>query len=183
MADYKEHRWFVLPEYEEEEQYLCDMAKKGYFLEKVTLLGTYHFKKAQPRNMVYRIDFNPQKKEDRESYLQMFEDSGWDYIQDLNEFSYFCKEADGENDEIYSDAQSRIEMLERINRRKMLPILVIFLCAILPKAMQMVLNESFSAPGAVVFYAVWVVVMVLYIYTIARCTAGFQKLRKKYGVQ
>ena len=38
--------------------------------------------------MIYRIDFNPQKKENRESYLQMFKDYGWEYIQDLNEFSY-----------------------------------------------------------------------------------------------
>lgn len=38
--------------------------------------------------MIYRIDFNPQKKEDRDSYLQIFKDYGWDYIQDLNGFSY-----------------------------------------------------------------------------------------------
>lgn len=29
MADKKEFHFFVLPEYEEEEKYLCDMAKKG----------------------------------------------------------------------------------------------------------------------------------------------------------
>ena len=63
------------------------MAKKGYLFEKVTLPGVYHFKKSEPTNMIYRIDFNPQKKENRESYLQMFKDYGWEYIQDLNEFS------------------------------------------------------------------------------------------------
>ena len=39
MADKKERRLFVLSEYEEEEQYLRDMARKGYLLEKVTLPG------------------------------------------------------------------------------------------------------------------------------------------------
>ena len=45
MADKKEFHLFVLSEYEEEEKYLCDMAKKGYLFEKVTLPGIYHFKK------------------------------------------------------------------------------------------------------------------------------------------
>ena len=101
MADKKEFHFFVLPEYEEEEKYLCDMAKKGYLFEKVTLPGVYHFKKSEPTNMIYRIDFNPQKKENRESYLQMFKDYGWEYIQDLNEFSYFCKLDDGTDDDIF----------------------------------------------------------------------------------
>lgn len=69
MADKKEFRYFVSPEYEEEEQYLCEMAKKGYLLEKVALPGVYYFKESEPANMIYRIDFNPDKREDRDSYL------------------------------------------------------------------------------------------------------------------
>ena len=57
MADKKERRLFVLSEYEEEEQYLRDMAREGYLLEKVTLPGAYHFRKEEPVDMVYRLDF------------------------------------------------------------------------------------------------------------------------------
>ena len=64
MADKKEMKIFTLSEYEEEEQYLNQMARSGYLFEKVTLPGVYHFRKTAPVNMVYRIDFNPKKKED-----------------------------------------------------------------------------------------------------------------------
>lgn len=96
MADKKEMKIFTLSEYEEEEQYLNQMARSGYLFEKVTLPGVYHFRKIAPVNMVYRIDFNPKKKEDWDSYKQMYQDYGWTYIQDLNEYSYFCKVAEDE---------------------------------------------------------------------------------------
>ena len=43
MADKKEMKIFTLSEYEEEEQYLNQMARSGYLFEKVTLPGVYHF--------------------------------------------------------------------------------------------------------------------------------------------
>lgn len=183
MADKKEFHFFVLPEYEEEEKYLCDMAKKGYLFEKVTLPGVYHFKKSEPTNMIYRIDFNPQKKENRESYLQMFKDYGWEYIQDLNEFSYFCKLDDGTDDDIFNDNESRIEMLERINSRKVMPLLVIFLCCIIPQGMRMIIGGDFSDPVSIAFYILWIVVMFMYIVIITRCAVGFNRLRKKYDIK
>lgn len=183
MADKKELHFFFLPEYEEEEEYLCDMAKKGYLFEKVTLPGIYHFRKSEPTNMIYRIDFNPQKKEDRESYLQMFKDYGWEYIQDLNEFSYFYKLDDGTDDEIFNDNESRIEMMERINKRKMIPLVAIFLCIIIPQVMRMSIGGNYTDPVSIGFYIIWIVLMFMYIVLITRCTAGFNRLRKKYDVK
>ena len=183
MADKREFHFYVLPEYEEEEQYLNDMAKKGYFLEKITLPGIYSFRKDDPADMIYRIDFNPQKKEDRDSYLQMFKDYGWEYLQDLNDFSYFCKLNEGADDEIFNDNQSRIDMMERITRRKMLPILVIFLCVVIPQWLRMVRYSNFSDPVSIVFYVLWTFLLLLYIPTIIRCITGFRRLRKKYDVK
>lgn len=183
MADKKELHFFFLPEYEEEEKYLCDMAKKGYLFEKVILPGIYHFRKSEPTNMIYRIDFNPQKKEDRESYLQMFRDYGWEYIQDLNEFSYFCKLDDGTEDEIFNDNVSRIDMLERINKRKMIPLTAIFLCIIIPQGMRVIMGGNFTDSFAIAFYIEWIAVMLLYIVIMTRCTAGFNRLRKKYDIK
>ena len=69
----------------------------------------------------------------------MYQDYGWTYIQDLNEYSYFCKVAEDEEEanEIFSDNQSRIDMMDRIIRRKMLPIVAIFLCCVIPQAVRM----------------------------------------------
>lgn len=183
MADKKEFRTFLLPEYEEEEQYLMDMAKQGYLFEKVTLPGIYHFKKCEPVDMVYRIDFNPQKKEERESYLQMFRDYGWEYLQDLNEFSYFCKPDDGSSEEIFSDNASRIEMMERIQRKKMQPILAIALCCLFPQVISLTQHNWQANAVSMGLTGLFSVIVILYVYLIARCSAGFGKLKKKYDVK
>ena len=50
MADKKEMKIFTLSEYEEEEQYLNQMARSGYLFEKVTLpLSESFIFKAVPR--------------------------------------------------------------------------------------------------------------------------------------
>lgn len=179
MAYKKEFHCFVISEYEEEEQYLRDMAKKGYLFEKVTLPGIFHFRKSEPMDMVYHIDFNPQKKENRASYLQMYKDYGWEYIQDKNEFSYFCKPEDGSDDEIFSDNPSRIEMMERIQKRKMLPILTLLLCWMALIVLMLVDGEY---KPSIVICILWTIPLLEYAYLIARCKAGFEKLKKKYDV-
>lgn len=182
MADKKERRLFVLSEYEEEEQYLRDMARKGYLLEKVTLPGVYHFRKAEPVDMVYRLDFNPKKKEDWDSYLQMYRDYGWEYLQDLNEYSYFYKPAGDSDDEneIFSDNVSRIDMIERIYKRKMMPILGLLLCCLIP---QYILHLNGSSGTSIAVSVLWGVISLFFIYLIVRCMVGFSRLRKKYDVE
>lgn len=184
MADKKERRLFVLSEYEEEEQYLRDMAREGYLLEKVALPGVYHFRKAEPVDMVYRLDFNPKKKEDWDSYLQMYRDYGWEYLQDLNEYSYFYKLAGDseEENEIFSDNASRIDMMDRIYRRKMLPILVVLLCCLIPQSVWY-LNGSLAAGRTIALSVMWMLLILFYVYLIVRCMAGFSRLRKKYDAE
>lgn len=184
MADKKERKLFVLSEYEEEENYLREMARKGYLLEKVTLPGVYHFRKAEPMDMVYRLDFNPKKKEDWDSYLQMYRDYGWEYLQDLNEYSYFCKPAaeSEEENEIFSDNASRIDMMDRIYRRKMLPILVILLCCLIPQYI-LHLNGALATGTTIAVSVLWVLLILFYVYLIVRCMEGFSRLRRKYDVE
>lgn len=181
MADKIERHFFLLPEFEQEEEYLMDMAKKGYLLERITLTGKYYFKKCNPVNMIYRIDFSPDK--DSESYIQMYKDYGWEYIQDLNDFSYFRKVDAGTENEIFNDIESKIDMIEKINNRKMLPIIFIFLCTIIPNLIRMIYNENFTDPLSIVLYILWIILLVHYIYTVTRCTIGFNKLREKYNVK
>ncbi len=181
MVDKKERHFFLLPEFEKEEEYLMEMAKKGYLLEKVSITGKYYFKKSNPANMIYRIDFNPDK--DFESYIQMYKDYGWEYIQDLNGFSYFRKVNDGTENEIFNDIESKIDMIEKISNRRMLPIIIIFLCTVIPNVIRMTINETFTDTVSIIFYAFWIVLLVVYIYTITRCTIGFNKLREKYNIK
>lgn len=61
MADKKERSLFVLSEYEEEEQYLRDMAREGYLLEKVTL-RSLPFQKSRTSGYGLSVGFSRLRK-------------------------------------------------------------------------------------------------------------------------
>lgn len=187
MADrVKEFHVFVLAEYEQEEEFLREKSRQGYHLVQVKLPGIYYFEKGEPKDTVYRLDFNPQTDSEKGSYIQMYEDYGWEYIQDLNEYSYFRKDAETTSDEeleIFNDNESRLEMIERILKRKMLPVTLIFIfCS------AVFLNYFLSAgtgihPIMMVISVFDCVLILVYVYVLVRCLAGFSRLRKKYGEQ
>lgn len=187
MADMiKEFHVFVLAEYEQEEEFLREKSRQGYHLVQVRMPGIYYFKKEEPKDTVYRLDFNPQTDSEKGSYIQMYKDYGWEYIQDLNEYSYFRKDAGTTSDEeleIFNDNESRLEMIERILKRKMLPVTLIFLfCS------AVFLNYFLSAgtgihPIMMVISVFDCVLILVYVYVLVRCLAGFSQLRKKYGEQ
>ena len=186
----KEYHWFALTDYEQEENFLRKKHNAGYKLAKVTMLGTYYFEKCKPEDVVYKLDFNPQKPEDKDSYIQMYEDYGWEYIQDLNEYSYFRKPA-AENiasekgtanqydSEIFSDDESKLEMMKRIFVKKMLPILIIFGAVVIPQFMISLHNNGRSTVGAVLLI-MWAVLFAVYVAVIVRCGMGFRRLGQKY---
>ncbi len=180
---FTEFRFFVLTDYEIEEEYLRRMHRDGWKLTHVNLPGFYHFEKCEPEDVIYRIDFRPQEKIDKEVYTRLFEDYGWEYLQDINDFSYFRKPAadvQNANDaEIFNDNASKLAMLKRIFRKRMIPILAIFLC-VLPSMLN-VFNHfewhwfSYLTCGFITL------VIVLDILILGRCILGFRRLSKKYS--
>ena len=123
------HKYFLLYEYEKEEQYLAKMHANGWrFVDTNGFL--YTFEKCEPEQVVYRIDFSGLAPENRDDYNAMFRDYGWEYLQDINGFSYFRKSAEGvkpEDLEIFSDGQSRIDMTKCIFTRRMIPLFLLML--------------------------------------------------------
>ena len=65
----------------------------------------------------------------------MFSDCGWEYICDFFGYSYFRKEGDAgeEREEIFCDDASRLDMMKRVFRGRIIPLIVIFALAIIPK--------------------------------------------------
>lgn len=131
--------------------------------------------------MIYRLDFNPDK--DNDSYIQMYKDYGWEYIQDLNDFSYFRKIDDGSDNEIFNDIESNIDMIEKINKRKMLPIILIFLCTAIPYIVRMFNDDVFIGTLSIIFYIFLMSLLVYYVCVVIRCTIGFNKLKEKYNIK
>jgi len=139
MKTKKQFKWFTIFEYEKEQDYLRDMHKQGWKFVKVTGFGMYHFEECQPQDVVYQLDYNQEGLSHKDEYLRMFSDCGWEYLQDYAGYSYFRKAVseNGIAEEIFCDDESRLQMMERVMKGRMVPLLAIFFALLLP---QFVLN-------------------------------------------
>ena len=112
----KELRIFTIADWKKEEQYLQKRHREGWKFIKAGLPGIYHFEKCRPEEVVYQLDYNQDGLEHKDEYLQMFQDCGWEYIQDFGGYSYFRKpvsQMHGE-EEIFCDDESRLDMMRRV---------------------------------------------------------------------
>ena len=155
------YRIFTIADYEREALCFREMHAKGWKLRKVSysillFAVKYTFEKCHPEQVSYQLDFYPMKKSERVSYLQLFKDCGWKYITDFNGFSYFRKahfeiESDAEF-EIYNDATGKLDMVNRILRLRLLPVLF-FLSMLIPLFLKL-LNERDVFSGLVFLLAI-----------------------------
>ncbi len=110
----KEFHWFWAWQDEQEEAWLREMSRQGWHMKSVALPGWYTFDLGAPADYVYRLDFLI-SKEKTADYFTLFEDSGWEYLGEMNAWQYFRKEAvDGASLEIYSDLSSKSAKYRRI---------------------------------------------------------------------
>ncbi len=135
MEEKKQFKWFTIFEYEKEQDYLREMHKSGWRFVKVTGLGMYYFEKCLPQDVVYQLDYNKDGLAQKEEYLKMFHDCGWEYIQDFFGYSYFRKAVsdDGIAEEIFCDEESRLQMMQRVLKGRMLAPWVIFFSVLVPQ--------------------------------------------------
>lgn len=137
MKDIKtEFRFFTIFQWKEEEKYLREQHKNGWEFISFTFIGFYHFKKCEPADVVYQLDYNPESVTNKDEYLQMFRDCGWEYLQNAFGYSYFRKpvaEMDGSEEEIFCDDDSRLDMMKRVFKQRMIPLLWIFFLIIIPQ--------------------------------------------------
>lgn len=109
-----------LLDYEPTEKYLDMMSKKGYQLRDIDLYS-YRFQKTDEIEMKYRLYFLDKKNRERKSeIIQLFEDSGWQYVTNSKQYSLEClvfKSDARLNLEAYSDIESKQEMLHVITKR------------------------------------------------------------------
>ena len=143
MGDTKiEFKYFSIPEWKKEEQYLSTQHKSGWEFVKVSGIQ-------------------------KSGYIQMFNDCGWEYLQNYVGYSYFRKptsEMNGTEEEIFCDNASRLDMMKRIFVGRMLPLLSIFFLIIIPQIVvknlfPTYMNDSFL----VIFYAMFVFYLILFI--------------------
>jgi hypothetical protein len=106
-------KWFLPWQDQEEEAWLEKQSSSGLHLRKVNLFGKYTFDIGEPKEYIYRLDFHSEIK-DKDSYLRLYEDAGWEYIGE-NSWQYFRKvSSDQIVTEIFTDNQSKIKKYERV---------------------------------------------------------------------
>ena len=171
------YRIFTIADYEREALYFREMHAKGWKLRKVSysillFAVKYTFEKCQPEQVSYQLDFYPMEKSERASYLQLFKDCGWEHITDFNSFSYFRK-AHSEIEsaaefEIYNDTTNKLDMVNRILRLRLVPVLLLlaihipFLFILLDRSNTFDLWK-FLAVGLDIFLSLILLLMVVYI--------------------
>ena len=165
------------------EAFLRHKHREGWALQHITLFGFYFFRRCTPEDMVYRMDFQTQKQPEQSPYLQMFQDYGWDYVTDCNSFQIFRKPADRQaprDDEIFSDDESRLDMMKRMFLRWMLPSCAIFLLLIISPFYHAA-TEGIADTVDLFLLILLVVFTVLFLCILLYCGWGFYRLRQKYG--
>ena len=170
----REFRLFTIAEYEKEEAYLARKHREGWRLVTAAMPGWYTFEACEPEEVIYQLDYNSTQGEEKEQYLQMFADCGWEYVDEMNGWRYFRKplaQADGD-EAIFSSDASRRELLGRVCRTRMLPGLLLFFGVDVPMVAR-ALAEGF--PTRPVERGVLLGMMILFLFAlwiVLRCGIG-----------
>ncbi|MDD3369903.1 MAG: DUF2812 domain-containing protein [Lachnospiraceae bacterium] len=180
-------RYYTIADFEKEEAFLREQQRKGFQLKKFVLPCFYVFEACDPEDMVYRLDFAEVKKENKDSYIQIFTDCGWEYLFDVNGWSYFRKLADeaDEDNEIFSDMESKIDLLGRVTKRRLVPLAFIFLCCILPQLVLqftgMSSEHSETATFSTFFFWFFAAMFLVYSALFIEMGVGLNRLKRKYS--
>lgn len=168
-------RFFTIADYNEEEAWLREQHKNGWKLEKTIVPCFYFFEKCEPEDVVYRLDYKNSKVDS--NYKQMFLDYGWEHFEECVGWLYFRKPASEmeseEESEIFSDTESKLDMIQKIFQTRMLPLMAIFLCCIIPQMLR-----TFDRPGETVLQVIFTILFVIYVYLFVHCGFKLKKIRK-----
>jgi hypothetical protein len=169
-------RVFTIADYEEEERWLRQQHQNGWKLAKMTPPCFYTFERCEPEDVIYRLDFKNQATGD---YMQMYADFGWEYAGKCVGWLYFRKSAsqvDTEKEgELFSDNESKVDMVQQVISTRMLPILILFLCCVLPQTVR-----ALDGKGSVGLLVFWLILLAIYLYILLHCGLKLLRLKRKY---
>lgn len=180
MKTKREFKFFTIMEYEKEQLYLQKKHKEGWKLIDITGIGMYHFEKCEPEDIVYQLDYNQEGISHKDEYVQMFNDCGWEYIMDFVGYSYFRKpvcEMNGD-ERIFCDDLSRLEMIQRIFKGRMIPLLVIFFACLVPQfIVQLIFNRLLN----ILIASIIGILIIIYLCIFAHYAITYVTYKNKLG--
>ncbi|MBI9047147.1 MAG: DUF2812 domain-containing protein [Anaerolineaceae bacterium] len=172
MTTINKFHWFWAWEDEKEEIWLREMSLKGWIFKSVSLPGNYIFEQGKPTDYVFRLDYFTNRKE-LAAYLQIFEDSGWDYMREMNSWQYFRKLAVKDQVmEIFTDNDSKAKKYQRI---------LIFLVILLPIFLNTItiINRGADSTILQIIAFFFSLMLLFYTYAMVKLILRITQLRKK----
>ena len=171
-------KFFTVVEYEQEQEYLREQHKKGWKLVKVSGFCCYTFERCEPEDVVYQLDYNADRINGMSEYVQMFQDCGWDYICDYVGYSYFRKPiaAMQREEEIFNDNSSKMDMIDRVFKRRMIPLLVVFGLIICPQLIATAVNTD---PFAKYMFGFYCIMFAVYVTMFVKWVNMYRKIKQK----
>lgn len=170
--------WFTVPDWKKEEAWLRRQHMNGWEFVHYTPPCFYTFKRCKPEDVIYQLDYNEEGLRQKAEYIQMFQDCGWEYITDATGYSYFRKPASQmkKPEEIFCDDQSRLDMIHRVFRGRMIPLLVLFFSIVVPQLFFT--HHRAESVGWLkwLFYA-YVIFFVFYLAIFIKFAVSYWKLR------
>jgi hypothetical protein len=156
-----------------EEAWLRKMSgEKGLHLKRVSPICMYTFVMGTPAEYSYRLDFRRTPAKEKQAYLQLFEDAGWEHVGQMNNWQYFRKPARaGETPEILTDRESKIEKY-----RRMLAFFGFF-CLFSVMYLVRSLTDHGGYAGSDLLKGAWLVLLVLFGVIIAKLVGRIRKLK------
>ena len=169
---FHKYKLFWAWEDEKEEAWLEEMSNQGYHLQHAAPFS-YTFTPGEPRPYAYRLDFQTQTGLEREAYLQLFQDAGWELVGEMNGWFYFRKlRQPGEPVEIFTDRESKIAKYQRLLGWMVviMPVWMFFILLIRP-------NER-PGPFTMILGLLYLVLMLFYAYAVINLIRRINHLKR-----
>lgn len=172
--------FFSITQWKQEQDYLGWQHKNGWRFTKVHFPGIYYFEKCEPEDVVYQLDYNPHGIAHKAEYVQLFKDCGWEYLQDFVGYSYFRKPAASMagDEEIFCDDASRIDFMKRVFTGRLLPLLMILMCLIIPQIAAWTPRYYDNEPSAGIILGIFAGLGIFYLLIFLMFAAQYLKYSK-----
>ncbi|MDZ5473729.1 DUF2812 domain-containing protein [Bacillus sp. 31A1R] len=160
---------------EKEENWLNDMASKGWMLKGVNKL-TYTFIKSDIHDpIIYKLDYRSTRNDDFEEYKGIFEDAGWEHVGMFGDWHYFKGKSScvGQED-IYSDSSSKIEKYKNLLYR----LIIGLICMVIISLSFMFKSIESLSFLFILFRIIYLVFIGLICYSIYKTYGKIQSLNK-----
>lgn len=170
-------RFFTVADFVEEEDWLREQHRQGWKLVRMVPPCFYRFEKCQPEDVIYRLDYK--NGTENRDYFQLYQDYGLEYLGGCLGWLYFRKAAAQENarqdEELFSDNASRLDLIGHVIKTRLLPLLIFFFCCIVP---NLVRSMDSREPTETVLTVIFCVLAVLYIYLIVHCGTKLRRMKQ-----